>query len=452
MIFECGVSDVEEVHGGSTRCRAALVELGANPTRSVNRDSPAWTKHSIAPHAPSFSASCKYVLFTCIASIYSVMRPLLRAARLRQPWLLPRHPRSAPQSLVPRRIATTSAQHAAPVDLPRLMIRNGAKDHDSLETFIEYATRTKLSPLKTYYVGTHYEYITALSLMRLGFSLLRTGAKNDAGIDLIGHWVLAPLSEPLPVIIQCKARKCTLGPSHVRELEGSFRGTPPGWRGKPVLGLLVTTLKATKGTMDAVARSPWPMGFVMVSNQGLVQQFLWNRAASERGLQGVGVTVRHTPRALLAESERLDEEEDTPKRKKRHSKFANAGTQKDIQLTWMGSPIFPERTTLDQNTLKLMHMIEPVVPTKPKVPTKPVVPTKSTVSPERPKRGPGRPRKDADITATPVKRPGGRPPTRHLAPAPRGGQLAISRSFPKEKKRGRPKGSKSKVKTTKDAG
>lgn len=386
------------------------------------------------------------------------MRPLLRATRLRQPWLLPRHPRRAPQSLVPRRIATTSATHAAPIDLPRLIVKNGAKDHNSLETFIEYATRTKLSPLKTYYIGTHYEYTTALSLMRLGFSLLRTGAKNDAGIDLIGHWVLAPLSEPLPVILQCKARQCTLGPSHVRELEGSFRGIPPDWRGKSVLGLLVTTLKATKGTMNAIARSPWPMGFVLVSSQGLVQQFVWNRAASDRGLQGVGVTVRHTPRALLAESEILDEGEDPSKHKKRPSKFANAGTQKDIQLTWMGSPIFPERSTLNQHTVRLMRRIEPEVPIK------------STASSERVRRGPGRPRKEVATSVAPIKIIMGRRPTRHLAPAPRGGQIAIPRAprspapqppAPQppalqppalKRKRGRPKGSKSKNKTAKDTG
>jgi hypothetical protein len=244
------------------------------------------------------------------------MRPFLRVAWLRHAALLPWHPRTAPQSLVPRRIATTSAGNAAPVDIPKLIVRNGHKGHNSLASFIEYATRTNLAPLSTFYIGTHYEYTTALSLMRLGLSLLRVGSKNDAGIDLIGHWVLAPVSEPLPVIIQCKARKISVGPSHIRELEGSFRGIPPNWKGKPVLGLLVTTLKATKGTLDAMARSPWPMGFAMVSRHGLIQQFVWNKAASDRGLEGVGVSLRHTPRALLAESE-LVGEEDSPRRKKR---------------------------------------------------------------------------------------------------------------------------------------
>ncbi|KAF3041905.1 hypothetical protein E8E12_006536 [Didymella heteroderae] len=358
------------------------------------------------------------------------MRPFLRVAWLRHAALLPWHPRTAPQSLVPRRIATTSAQNAAPVDIPRLIVRNGHKDHNSLPTFIEYATRTKLAPASTFYVGTHYEYTTALAFMRLGFSLLRVGSKNDAGIDLIGHWVLAPVSEPLPVIIQCKARKCSVGPSHIRELEGSFRGIPPNWKGKPVLGLLVTTLKATKGTLQAMARSPWPMGFVMMSRHGLVQQFVWNRAASDRGLEGVGVSVRHTPRALLAESDLLEAEEESPQHKKRASKFAKTGTQKDIQLTWMGSPIFPERDTLDQDTLDMIRMIEASEDLR----MRPSAPLGHA------KRGRGRPRKEE--TATPLFKTG-RKPTLHLAPSPRGGQIAMPRGPPKPT-RGRPPGAKNK--------
>lgn len=397
------------------------------------------------------------------------MRPSLHIPWLRQASLLPWHPRAPPQSLVPRRIATTCAQNAAPVDLPRLILRHGSKDHNSLATFIEYANRTKLPPTRTYYVGTHYEYTTALSLMRLGFSLLRTGAKNDAGIDLIGHWVLAPLREPLPVFLQCKARTCSVGPCHVRELEGSFRGIPPDWKNKNVLGLLVTTLKATKGTMEAIGRSRWPMGFVMMSKQGLIQQFVWNKAASERGLEGVGVTVRHTPRVLLPESELQDGEEGTPSPKK--SKYANAGTQKDIQLTWMGSPIFPERDTLDQETLDLIDLGAP----------------REDVNPPQPVKEAGgrigRPRKGEEKSPTlEVRARKGPKPTKHHAPSPRGGQVKIPRiptvanikvgrprtrplrleRFRKEaepevdatskRRPGRPKGSKNKTKTSNDAG
>ncbi|XPS78429.1 hypothetical protein M3J09_010442 [Ascochyta lentis] len=368
------------------------------------------------------------------------MRPSLQVPWLKYASLLPWHPRAPPQSLIPRRIATTSAHTAAPVDLPKLIVPHGSKGHNSLATFIEYADRIKLSPLRTYYVGTHYEYTAALALMRLGFSLLRTGAKNDAGIDLIGHWVLAPLNEPLPVIIQCKARKSSLGPCHVRELEGSFRAMPPDWKKQSVLGLLVTTLKATKGTVEAIGRSPWPMGFVLISRQGLIQQFVWNKAASDQGLQGVGVTVRHTPRALLSKTETLEAEEETPQQKKRSSKFANAGTQKDIQLTWMGSPIFPERDTIDQETLNLIALVAP------KEAVKPVDPA------EQPKRRPGRPRKEKDAQTVAVRTRKGPKPTRDHAPSPRGGQVAKPRHPPVAPKSGRPKGAKNKVRVLSDAG
>ncbi|KAF2849742.1 hypothetical protein T440DRAFT_124983 [Plenodomus tracheiphilus IPT5] len=291
------------------------------------------------------------------------MRPPLRPPCLRKTWLLLGHPLPAPRVYVPRRIATTSASNPAPVDLPKLIISPGSAHHNSLPTFLDYAKRVNLTSEKTTYIGTHYEYITAIALMRLGFSLLRIGRTHDAGIDLIGHWVLAPLQEPLPVIVQCKARKIPLNPMNIRELEGSFQGTPADWKKKDVLGLLVTTLKASRGTLKALGQSRLPMGFVLVSREGLVEQFVWNRAAAERGLEGVGVTVRHTPRALLnlvdVVENTKNSEAPKEKTKKRDEKFKNTGTHKDIQLTWMGSPIFPDRQVLDPETVNLMRYIVP---------------------------------------------------------------------------------------------
>ncbi|KAH7351419.1 hypothetical protein BKA66DRAFT_476055 [Pyrenochaeta sp. MPI-SDFR-AT-0127] len=367
------------------------------------------------------------------------MRPSLRPPWLKQTSLLPWLPRAAPQTLVPRRIATTSAANSAPVDIPKLIITPGSVHHNSLPSFLEYAQRTKLSPDKTYYVGTHYEYTTALSLMRLGFSLLRVGRKQDAGIDLIGHWVLAPLREPLPVIIQCKARKISVNPSHVREMEGSFQGIPADWRNKDVLGLLVTTKKATKGVLEALGQSRWPMGFVLVSREGTVEQFLWNRAASERGLEGVGVTVRHTP---LVTEVKVGQEEEKHKPKtssKPQAKSKNTGTKKEIQLTWMGSPIFPDRDNLDQETVKLMSVVsgdEDV--------GKPAMKRKSSAILD----------KRSAVVHVPGQR--GRPKgSRTLrsakAPFPRGGQIPKKRAGTVET-RGRPKGSKNKPKAPVDAG
>src|SRR4051812_33306749 len=104
------------------------------------------------------------------------MRPSLRSI-----WLLPRLPRAAPQNVVPRRMNTTSTPKPAPAGIPKLIIAPGSANHNSLSSFLEYAERSQLAPKSTVYVGTHYEYTTALALMRLGFSLLRVGKGGDAG-------------------------------------------------------------------------------------------------------------------------------------------------------------------------------------------------------------------------------------------------------------------------------
>jgi hypothetical protein len=404
------------------------------------------------------------------------MRPSLRPPWPIQTQLLRWHPRAL-QS-VPRRIATTSAANAAPVDIPKLILSAGSLHHNSLPSFLEYAKRTNLAADRTTYVGTHYEYITALSLLRLGFSLLRVGGKSDAGIDLIGHWVLATLREPLRVFIQCKARKISVSPCHIRELEGSFQGIPPDWKNKDVLGLLITNNKATKGTLKALGNSRWPMGFVMVSKEGLIQQFIWNRAAAERGLEGVGVTLRHTPRALLVNKET---EIQPTKAGKNAAKFKNAGTEKDIQLTWMGSPIFPNRDTLDENTLRLMRVMnstpkessleeeeDPPTPEESKSGRRKRAPVDKTPRPRggmipgkvgRPKKSDvkvqllakplatttrGRP-KGSKNTPKPPKR--GRPKGTTNAKRLAAKQLAVEPAPP-----GRPKGSKNKLKIVDDAG
>jgi hypothetical protein len=388
------------------------------------------------------------------------MRPLLRPPWPIQTQLLRWHLR-APQS-IPRRIATTSATNAAPVDIPKLILSPGSEFHNSLPSFIEYAKRRGLPANTTTYVGTHYEYTTALSLLRLGFSLLRVGKRFDDGIDLIGHWVLAPLREPLRVIIQCKARSISVSPCHVRELEGSFYGAPYDWRNKDVLGLLVTPEKATKGTLRAMAESRWPMGFVMISKEGLIQQFVWNKAAAARGLEGVGVVLRHAPRALFPGLQE-PQNTNTPKVSKKLAKFKNTGTTKDIVLTWMGSPIFPDRETLDDKTLDLMRTIEsdpekvdpdptafkngnPRVAVRAPTPRggvvvaprrggrrKKEVEEKDGWPPKEVKRKPGRPRKEAEKA---ISRP----------------EKEIEKRTAIEKKLGRPKGSKNKPRDAVDAG
>jgi hypothetical protein len=140
----------------------------------------------------------------------------------------------------------------------------------------------------------------------------------------------------------------------------------------------VTTKKATKGVMEALGKSRWPMAFLKISRTGVIEQFLWNQNASERGLEGVGVTLRHTPRKLLPDEENDTEEEadeaitESKKRSKQLEKWKDTGTRKDILLTWMGEPIFPDRSELDDETLKLGQEIatEDVDPVREREPVK----------------------------------------------------------------------------------
>jgi hypothetical protein len=184
--------------------------------------------------------------------------------------------------------------------------------HHDLTSFLDYAERKALDPKSTVFVGTHFEYTVAACLSRYGFSLRRTGGRLDAGIDLLGTWKVPSGSEPLRVLIQCKSGKKQLMPHHIRELEGTFIGAPPGWRGSGVLGFLATEKPATPGVRDALGRSRRPMGFITCSKEGHIQQLLWNHAAEEEGLSGMGVILRHSRST-----------EDPPR----------------LVLTWQGKPI-----------------------------------------------------------------------------------------------------------------
>jgi hypothetical protein len=128
------------------------------------------------------------------------------------------------------------------------------------------------------------------------------------------------------VLVQCKALKAKLGPNLIRELEGAFVGAPAGYRASPgggVVGVLVSPREATKGVRDAMARSRWPMVWVMLEVQqqqqqqvqersgdeetgegpappvatgsagGRVKQMLWNKAGGAAGLEGLDVTIRY---------------------------------------------------------------------------------------------------------------------------------------------------------------
>ena len=169
----------------------------------------------------------------------------------------------------------------------------GSSHHSDLATFLAYADRTGLDPTSTVYVGMHYEYTVAAALSRLGFSLTRVGRSSDLGIDLLGEWALPNLPRPLRILVQCKAEKSK--PSMVRELEGAVVGAPLRYRAEGTVAILATGGEATKGVRDAVTRSMMPMGFLNVTTEGLIRQFIWNQAAVAIGLDGVGVTLRYSP-------------------------------------------------------------------------------------------------------------------------------------------------------------
>jgi hypothetical protein len=201
----------------------------------------------------------------------------------------------------------------------------------------------------------------------------------------------------------------------------------------------------------------------MISKEGSIQQLVWNRAASERGLEGVGVTLRHTPRAHLADTEVQDE--GSAKVSKAAMRFRKSGTQKDIQLTWMGTPIFPDRDDLDPETLKLVRVDLPS--TRDPVPDQDEEasakfkngryrtayaepdPLGGVVAATPQPRGPGRPRKLIPVQKL-VK---GIKPRALLALVnvenPRIGRSEGSKIKPRL---GRPKGSKNKPKIVVDAG
>ena len=70
-----------------------------------------------------------------------------------------------------------------------------------------------------------------------------------------------------------------------------------------MIGLLAAPGQATKGVREALGRSRLPLGFLMLEPDGGVRQFLWNRVASELGLDGVGVRLRYCRDAVVKDGE-----------------------------------------------------------------------------------------------------------------------------------------------------
>ncbi|KAJ6188281.1 Endonuclease TnsA N-terminal/resolvase Hjc/tRNA endonuclease C-terminal [Penicillium mononematosum] len=161
-----------------------------------------------------------------------------------------------------------------------------SQHHNDLTTFLSYADHISLPVTSTVHVGTHYEYTVLQILRRYALSLDRIGGRDDAGIDLVGTWHLPEREREraLRVLVQCKSLKTKLGPNVVRELEGTFRQAPVGWRTGETVGVLVSPREATKGVRDTLARSAYPLFWMMIERDGTLKQALWNARAEELGV------------------------------------------------------------------------------------------------------------------------------------------------------------------------
>ncbi|KAJ5773380.1 hypothetical protein N7457_008276 [Penicillium paradoxum] len=204
-----------------------------------------------------------------------------------------------------------------------------SQHHNDLATFLSYADRTSLPVKSTVHVGTHYEYTVLETLRRFALSLDRIGGRDDAGIDLVGTWHLPEREREraLRVLVQCKSLKAKVGPNIVRELEGTFRQAPVGWRTNQTVGVLVSPREATKGVRDTLARSTYPLFWMMIERDGTLKQALWNARAEELGIGPLGVEARFKPTKEGAES---------------------GAVTKEFVLTWDGSDI-PDMDQVEHN-------------------------------------------------------------------------------------------------------
>ncbi|KAJ5662217.1 uncharacterized protein N7477_009833 [Penicillium maclennaniae] len=205
------------------------------------------------------------------------------------------------------------------------------QNHTNLTTFLSYAKRISLPEASTVYVGTHYEYTVLQSLRRYALSLERIGGRDDAGIDLVGTWHLPEREREraVRVLVQCKALKSKLGPNLVRELEGTFRQAPVGWRTNQTAGILISPREATKGVRDALARSSYPLFWMMMERDGTLKQVLWNARAEKLGLGPLSVETRYG----MVDSE-------------------SGAVTKEVALTWNGNDI-PHMDQVEQDLLRL---------------------------------------------------------------------------------------------------
>jgi len=244
--------------------------------------------------------------------------------------------------------------------------------HHSLSTFLAYAAATSLSRTSTLHLGTTFEYLAQIKLRKYGFEVSRTGGRGDSGIDLLGTWPLPDQltpAGPLRVLIQCKAAKARVGPSVVRELEGTFRSAPLAWRREDeegrLLGIVVSQHGATAGVREAMASSRRGLVWVKLAmndapqplskedilqsyrrpieteedivRSATVRQILWNRTAADMGLGGLDVTLSYTEPAPSVAASSLPEHNGSSADMGLRDQIARGGAE--CILLWQGRPL-----------------------------------------------------------------------------------------------------------------
>ncbi|KAJ3092532.1 hypothetical protein HK102_006084 [Quaeritorhiza haematococci] len=136
---------------------------------------------------------------------------------------------------------------------------------------------TKLIQRSTVARGTEFERLIKLCLGAYGMELSRVGGAGDQGVDLRGSWTLlrpntnSPTTNVLlPLFVQCKRYSKPVGPSTLRELEGTaFRET---------------SLSSTSGSTSSnlLSYTPYTVGILACTNgmsSQALDQFQSSRAA-----------------------------------------------------------------------------------------------------------------------------------------------------------------------------
>ena len=162
--------------------------------------------------------------------------------------------------------------------------------------------------------GTAYEH-ACLALLRswLKMDIYRTGGAHDQGMDLCGWWSPHAIGEPraherIRVIAQCKAESRALGPSVVREMEGTLLRATWEATTTATVGVLASHSGFSKQAKVYMRSSRLPLLFLHLAPQDqeplVCQGFLWNDALANGPLHGrfepVWVTTpQHTQQLTL---------------------------------------------------------------------------------------------------------------------------------------------------------